>query len=82
MLNDKIKLFQNLYFVDQFSSASFSYNDQYRLDVGLSWQVQENLKISAWGLNLLDPQTFEFGDPESTNAETPRSFFIQLEYNF
>ena len=82
-LNEKISLYQNLYFTDQFSSASnFDYNDQLRLDLGFSWQVSESLKLSAWGLNLIDSHTLEFADNESARTETPRSFYVQLEYNF
>ncbi|MCM8541793.1 MAG: TonB-dependent receptor [Lentisphaeraceae bacterium] len=81
-VNNKISLFQNLYFTDQFSSPQQSINDQYRFDLGVSWQVSESLRMSAWALNLLDSHTLEFADEESANAETPRSFYIQLEYNF
>ena len=81
-LTDKIKLFQNFYFVDQYTSSRFSYNDQTRLDLGVSWQVSDSMKLSAWGLNLLDPQTLEYADNESRTSEFPRSFYIQLEWNF
>ena len=81
-LTDKIKLFQNLYFVDQYTSSRFSYNDQTRLDIGMSWQISDSMKFSAWGLNLLDPQTLEHADDESVTAEFPRSFYVQLEWNF
>ena len=81
-LNDQLSLYQNFYFRDQYTSSRFSYNDQFRMDLGLSWQINSSLKLSAWGINLLDPQTLEYADNESVNAELPRSFYIQLEWNF
>ena len=81
-LSDQISLYQNFYFRDHYTSSRFSYNDQFRMDLGLSWQINDSLKLSAWGINLLDPQTIEYADNESVSAELPRSFFIQLEWNF
>ena len=81
-LTEKIKLYHNFYFTDQYTSSRFSYNDQTRLDLGISWQVSDSMKLSAWGLNLLDPHTLEYADNESVTAEFPRSFYVQLEWNF
>ncbi|MCM8531038.1 MAG: TonB-dependent receptor plug domain-containing protein [Lentisphaeraceae bacterium] len=81
-LTPKLNFYQNLYYTDHYSSARFSYNDTYRLDVGIRWLVNDNLTLSIWGVNLLDPQTLEYADDETGPAELPRSVSLQLEWLF
>ena len=64
------------------SSHRGEYSDYYRFDLGIRWKASESLSFTAWGLNLLDPQTLEFQDSQTPAAEIPRSFYIQLEYTF
>lgn len=81
-INKKLSFYQNLYYTDQYSSARYSYNDNYRLDLGVRWYLKENLTLSFWGINLLDPSTLEYADNETGPAELPRSFSVQLEWQF
>lgn len=81
-LTEKISFSQNLYYTDYYNSHREEYSNNYKLDLGFKWQISNKLSLSAWGLNLLEPQSLEFADAQSPAAEVPRSFYIQLEYNF
>ncbi|MCM8532357.1 MAG: TonB-dependent receptor, partial [Lentisphaeraceae bacterium] len=81
-LTKKVSFFQNFYYTEAHKSARNEYSNSYRLDLGLKWKVNESLSFSAWGLNLLDPQTLEYSDASSSPAELPRSFYAQLEWKF
>jgi len=55
------------------------------LDTGLSWQVNEKLKLSAWGKNLTDPHQVQSGGDgvfQNNAAGIPRSFFVEMSYKF
>ncbi|MCM8535874.1 MAG: TonB-dependent receptor [Lentisphaeraceae bacterium] len=81
-LTQELTFYQNLYYTDHYSSARYSYNDSYKLDVGLRWAITDKFTMTAWGLNLLDPSTLEYADDETGPAELPRSFYVQLEWEF
>jgi outer membrane receptor protein involved in Fe transport len=62
----------------------FTADSYIRLDVGLSFRPRENVTLSAWGMNLLDPQHLESAEVGSLSApaEVPRSFYFQVEVEF
>ena len=79
---EKVSFIKSLYYFSHFASHRNEYSDAYRLDLGFKWQLSDQLTFSAWGTNLLDPQTREYGDAQTPTAEIPRAFYLQLEWNF
>jgi len=71
-----------LYYVDEVAAHDIpAYT---RLDLGLTWQVNQDLEVAAWGQNLLDPQHPEFDDNlfQDRQSEVPRSVFLEMTYRF
>jgi iron complex outermembrane recepter protein len=81
-MTEKVSLLQNFYYTDHYSSARNTYASQLKMDLGMTWKIRPNMNITAWGVNLLDPQTAEYADNENPAAESPRAFYIQLEMSF
>jgi iron complex outermembrane receptor protein len=84
-INDNLQLDAALYYVDALESQNIpEYN---RFDLRLGWQANKNLTISLGGRNLFDKQHSEFGGFSSTGSsiytnEIPRSFYLQLQYQY
>jgi iron complex outermembrane receptor protein len=76
---ENLQLHSATYFVDENDSVR-SANAFVRLDLGLTWQINDRWELSVWGQNLLDPQHPEFGDGmfNPVAAEIPRSAYFQL----
>ncbi|EDN68539.1 TonB-dependent receptor [Beggiatoa sp. PS] len=71
-----------LYYVDNLSNQNVAHYT--RFDVRLGWQPGDNLTLSLGARNLLDKQHNEFSGEErtETNSEVPRTFYLQLKYQF
>lgn len=84
-ITDNVELDTALYYVDEVESQKLP---QYtRLDLRLGWQASKNLAISLGGRNLFDSQHREFGDFGSNGSaiysnEIPRSYYLQLQYQY
>jgi iron complex outermembrane receptor protein len=55
-----------------------------RLDLGLTWRPTENVELSIWGQNLLDPSHREYSDDfvHLVPAEVPRGVYAQVRIDF
>ena len=67
-LPNNLELDTALYYVD--NVPQYDIPAYLRLDVGLSWHVNENIELSLVGQNLLDPSHPEFGNDSITYTET------------
>ena len=54
------------------------------MDARIGWECAQNAEISLVGQNLLDPHREEYGTYfiPTVPSETPRGFYIQLDYKF
>lgn len=77
-----LELNSALYYVD--NVPTYNAESYIRLDVGLTWRLNEQMQISLWGQNLLDPKHLELREDELNqfNGEVPRSFYVQLNMTF
>jgi iron complex outermembrane receptor protein len=52
-----------------------------RLDLGLTWRLNEGMSLSAGAANLLDDRHPEFSgqNSQALGAEVPRSFYVQFQ---
>jgi iron complex outermembrane recepter protein len=78
-----------LYYVDRlFTSSGTAPMDvripaYFRLDLGITWRLNDRLEVSVWGQNLLDPGHPEFGSFKTSNiAEIPRSVCGKITWRF
>ncbi len=85
-ITDNIELDAALYYVGEVESQKAAeYN---RFDLRLGWQASKNLAISLGGRNLFDSQHSEFGGFSGKNnfpiysSEIPRSYYLQLQYEY
>ncbi|MBI1373080.1 MAG: TonB-dependent receptor [Phycisphaera sp.] len=71
-----------VYYVSRLRGAGVPGN--VRLDLGVTWRPTENLELSVFGQNLLDPSHPEFNDPflQSSAAEVPRAAYVQATVRF
>jgi outer membrane receptor protein involved in Fe transport len=71
-----------LYYVD--SVPTYQAQSYIRLDLGMTWRMNENTQVSVWGQNLLDPGHTEMRelDLNQYTGEVPRSFYIQVNMTF
>ncbi len=74
-LTRDLELNTAIYYVDNVRAARE--NSYERLDLGVTWHVNENVDLSVWGLNLLDRAHREF-----TTSEIERSVFVQASFRF
>ena len=65
-LTPDIELNTALYYVDQFDSNEV--DDYLRLDIGVTWHVNDQLDLSVWGQDLLQPSHREFQPVENQRA--------------
>jgi iron complex outermembrane receptor protein len=77
------------YFVDSIKSLPqgreepVTIDSYIRIDLGLSWRLNERLEFSLWGQNLLDAGHPEFASYKTPNiAQIPRSFFGKFTLQF
>lgn len=70
-----------LYYVDELSGRNI---DAYlRLDLRLSWQLNDELSLSLSGENLLESQNSEFDNANSiVSSEVPRLFFAKIVWDY
>ncbi|HCD35155.1 MAG TPA: hypothetical protein DER01_22320 [Phycisphaerales bacterium] len=59
-LSDKLALNTALYWYDNVASENVS--SFFRYDLGLTWQINDNVELSVWGQNLADSQHHEYND--------------------
>ncbi len=84
-ITDNLELDAALYYVDELESQKVAeYN---RFDLRLGWQANKNLAISLGGRNLFDSEHSEFGGVGTSGSEIytneiPRSFYLQLQYQY
>ncbi len=71
-----------LYYVD--SVPSYVAQSYIRLDMGLTWRLNDHVQIGLWGQNLLDPQHNEMTDRDINQytGQVPRSFYFQVNMTF
>jgi iron complex outermembrane receptor protein len=74
-VTDDLEFNSALYFVDHIPGLGI--DDYFRLDIGLTWHVNQNFDISIWGQNLLDPQ-----HPEFSANEVERSVYVMGTLRF
>ncbi len=67
-----------LYYVSPIESV----DAYYRLDLGLTWRVNDRLDISVWGQNLLDDSHEEFVGTLTSDTGIDRGAYVQLRYRF
>ena len=65
-------------------NETFDADPYFRLDLGLTWHMNEHTSISLWGQNLIDDQHLELSDPtqRSIAAEVPRAIYLQLNLTY
>ena len=68
-----LELNSALYYVDERQNIG----DYWRLDVGVTWHINENFELSVWGQNLLDPR-----HPEIGLNEVERGGYLQATMRF
>jgi iron complex outermembrane receptor protein len=84
-IKDNVELDAALYYVDEMKSQKIA--GYTRFDLRLGWQASKNLRVSLGGRNLLDSQHSEFGGVGTTDIrlytnEIPRSYYLQLQYQY
>ncbi|MCK4871611.1 MAG: TonB-dependent receptor [Phycisphaerales bacterium] len=81
-ITDDLELNVAGYYVDGVSR--YDVPAYFRLDVGLTWHLNENMELSVWGQNLLDPAHREYGDDivQDMRAEVQRGVYAQLTWRF
>lgn len=85
-LSEDIELNTNIFFNDRLKEGSEDVIDSWvRLDSGLVWHVNDDMRVGLWGQNLLDSGTRQF-DPRGIinrgGSDVPRSVFIEMTYRF
>jgi len=79
-LQDNLEFDASLYYVDNVSHHNIpSYT---RLDVGLTWQVNDHVDLALVGQNLLDGVHPEFDGPAYIASEVQRGIFGKLTWRF
>ena len=65
-------------------NETFDADPYFRLDLGLTWHMNEHTSLSLWGQNLIDGQHLELSDPtqRSIAAEVPRAIYLQLNLTY
>ena len=58
--------------------------DYFRLDLGLTWHVRENMSLSVGAQNILQGRHKEMGSlgANAVPSEVPRSAYVQLQMEF
>jgi iron complex outermembrane receptor protein len=84
-IKENLELDAALYYVDQVESQKVA--EYTRFDLRLGWQANKNLTISLGGRNLFDSQHNEFNGFTNNefavySNEIPRSFYLQLQYQY
>jgi iron complex outermembrane receptor protein len=75
-----LKLIPSTYYVGALSKVAVP--SYVRLDLHLSWQLQENVALSLMGQNLLRARHLEFADQVSASVEQRRNVFGQISWRF
>ncbi len=79
-LRDNLEFNTTLYYVG--SVPHYSIPSYTRLDMGLTWHINENMDFSLIGQNLLDRAHPEFGSDSVIATETQRAIFGKLTWRF
>ena len=79
-LEENIEFDAMLYYVDGISP--YSIPSYFRLDLGLTWHVNEDLDFSVIGQNLLDSSRLEYYDPVYKVTEVQRAVLAKITYRF
>ena len=79
---DAVELNAAAYFVDSVAAGNVS--SYVRLDTGITWRLNSNVALTAWGRNLLESGHVEFTDPLFVidPIEVPRSFYGQVSFRY
>lgn len=85
-ITDSLQFNSGLYFVDHIEhghNANLEVPSYWRLDLGLTWQLREQMELSLWGQNLLDDAHLEdVNNNFETDKEIERSAYLQLKWHF
>ncbi|MFG0330250.1 MAG: TonB-dependent receptor plug domain-containing protein [Phycisphaerales bacterium] len=81
-LTEDIELNSALYFVD--NVPTYDIDSYWRLDVGMTFQLTDNMELSVWGQNLLDDQHPEYSEPlfQANQSQIERAVYFQLTCRF
>jgi len=79
-LLDNLEFDTTVYYVG--SVPHYSIPSYARLDMGLTWNISENMDFSVIGQNLLDKSHPEFGDDGVIATEVQRAIFGKLTWRF
>jgi iron complex outermembrane receptor protein len=76
-----------VYYVDHITTASAVTSTAIpayvRLDLGVTWRVNQHVDLSLWGQNLLEDSHTEFAGYKTTRvAEVPRTFYGAFTWRF
>lgn len=83
-LSNALQLNANSYFVRYRQGGGLGDPENLRLDLGLRWRPTENLSLSIWGQNLLDPSYVEMSNFYTTlmPSAVERSVYASLNFSF
>ncbi len=83
-LTDALQLNANSYYVGYRQGGGLGDPENLRLDLGLRWRPTENLSLSIWGQNLLDPSYVEMSNFYTTlmPSAVERSVYASLNFSF
>ena len=79
-LQDDLEFNTTLYYVD--TVTHYDIQSYMRLDMGLTWHINENMDFSIIGQNLLDKAHPEFEDDSAVAAEVQRGVFGKITLRF
>jgi len=79
-VNNDLEINTTLYYVD--SVPQYSIPSYTRVDVGMTWQVNQDMDLSVVGQNLLDSAHPEFGENKPIATEVQRGVFGKLTWRF
>lgn len=79
-LRDDLEFDTTLYYVE--SVPHYNIPSYMRLDVGLTWHVNDDMDIAIVGQNLLDRAHPEYDDDSIVATEVQRGIFGKLTYRF
>ncbi len=81
-LTDDLELNAAAYYVDN-PPNSPGIDSYIRLDTGVTWRPTDDIELSVWGQNLLDPDHAEGNDTAQAGiVEVPRSVYVQATWRF
>ncbi len=83
-LSDTVTFDTTYRFVSRTIIADRDIPEYITMDARIGWEFAKNAEISLVGQNLLDPHREEAASTflETVPSETPRGFYIQLDYKF